>query len=265
MEQKLGLIGAGNMAGAILDGVLGSGLIPAEHLAVSDPDGAKRERYRLRGVFTSAENRAVAERSDIILLAVKPQVLSGVLPELAACAAGKCVVSIAPGFSVSYLKESLPGCYIIRAMPNTPLQVGRGVTALAEAPEVPEPLFRAVEAIFSAAGAVTVVPEKQMNAVTALTSSSPAYFFRMADAMEKGAAALGMEPGEALRLAALTMEGAARVLLESGKTAEELTRQVCSPGGTTLAALTAFDEFRFDEMIRLAMERCARRAEELGK
>ena len=83
--------------------------------------------------------------------------------------------------------------------------------------------------------------------------------------MEKGAAALGMEPGEALRLAALTMEGAARVLLESGKTAEELTRQVCSPGGTTLAALTAFDEFRFDEMIRLAMERCARRAEELGK
>ena len=150
-------------------------------------------------------------------------------------------------------------------MPNTPLLVGKGCTALVQSGDVPEEIFAAVKAVFSSAGEVFVVPEALIDAVIAAAGSSPAYFFRMADAMVSAGQALGLAPDEALRMAALTMEGSARMLLESGKTAGELKRQVCSPGGTTLAAMTAFDDYRFEEMVNEAMERCVRRSQELGK
>ncbi len=265
MELSLGLIGAGNMAHAILGGILRQGLVTPDRLAVSNRSPGKLAPYRDMGVFTTVDNVEILRRCDLVFLAVKPQVLEGVLAQLAPYAAGKCLVSIAPGFTVAYLRERLPGCHVVRAMPNTPLLVGKGVTAVVEAPEVPEDTFRAVVEVFSAAGAVTVIPEERMNAVISLSGSSPAYFFAFADAMAKAGTELGMDPAEALRLAALSMEGAAGMLLESGCTAEELKRQVCSPGGTTLAALTAFDEFRLDDMVAQAMERCAQRAAELGK
>lgn len=265
MDIKLGVIGAGNMAGAILGGILRQQLLPVNNISVSNRHPEKLERYRSQGLYTTTDNCAVVQRSDIIILAVKPQMFEEVIPALVPYVKGKCVVSIAPGFSVAYLSSLLPGSYVVRAMPNTPLLLGKGVTAVVEAPQIPAELFRAVTDIFSAAGAVTVIPEAQMNAVIAVSGSSPAYFFRMADAMVNGATAQGMAPEEALHLTALTMEGTARMLLETGKTAEELTRQVCSPGGTTLAALSAFDDYRFNEIVAEAMARCANRADELGK
>lgn len=264
-DITFGFVGAGNMTRAILGGVLKTGIIPTDRLAVSNRSPEKLEFYLTQGLFTTTDNLELFDRCDIVFLAVKPQVLDGVLVQLAPKAAGKCVVSIAPGCSTAYLKERLPGCYVLRAMPNTPLLVGKGVTALVEAPEVPEALFSAAAEVFSAAGTVVVIREEQMNAVIALSGSSPAYFFTFADAMVKGAVGLGIDPAEALRLAASAMEGASRMILETGETAAELTRQVCSPGGTTLAALTAFDEFRLDAAVAQAMERCVRRAEELGK
>lgn len=265
MKRSLGLIGAGNMAGAIIHGILSQGLVEPGKLSVSNRHAEKLAPYAGLGLFTSTYNRAVAERSEILILAVKPQMFGEVLGELGPCLGGKCVVSIAPGFSVAYLRQLLPESHIVRAMPNTPMQVGKGVTAVVEAPEVPADLFEDVVALFSAAGAVSVIPEERMNTVIALSGSSPAYFFRMADAMVRSAVRQGFDGEEALRLAAMTMAGAAEMLLRAGKTAEELTRQVCSPGGSTLAALTAFDEFGFEAMIDEAMLRCAKRAQELGK
>lgn len=265
MEGTLGFIGAGNMASAILNGILCTGLLPPDRIRISNRHADKLEVPARRGVLTTVDNKQVAREADVIILGIKPQMFAEVLPEIAPLLWDKCIVSISPGYSVAWLQTQLPGAHVVRAMPNTPLLVGKGVTAVAEAPHVPQGLFDAVVEIFSAAGEVSVVNESMLDSVIAVSGSSPAYFFTMADAMVKGAGKLGMDPEEALHLTALTMEGAAKMLLESGGEAGELTRQVCSPGGTTLAALTAFEEFRFEEMIFEAMARCVKRSKELGK
>lgn len=265
MDYTLGLIGAGNMSGAILGGVLASGLLAPERIVVSNRHAGKLEPLKARGVRTTTDNSEAAREADLVILGVKPQMFADVLPEIAGALAGKCVVSISPGYSADYLSGLLPGAYVVRAMPNTPLLVGKGCTAVAEAPAVPKGYFDAVVEVFSAAGQVFVVPESLLDAVIGVAGSSPAFFFRMAGAMVAAAGEQGLDAETALRMTALTMEGAARMLLESGRTAAELTAQVCSPGGTTLAGLTAFDDYRFEDMISQATERCVKRSKELGR
>ena len=265
LGYRIGFIGAGNMASAILSGGLRRSILQPEKVYLFDPCLEKAEAFGAKGVHVAASNQEVADAVDILVLAVKPQMFDQVLPELEGHVTGKCVVSIAAGISVSYLKERLSGCGIIRVMPNTPMMIGKGMSALAEAPEVDAAYFDAVNELFSAAGQTVVVKEELINAVIATSGSSPAYFFRMASAMVAQAAELGLDEDTALQLTAATMEGAAGMLLKSGRTAAELTRQVCSPGGTTLAALTAFDEYGLDQMVAESMKRCVKRAEELGQ
>ena len=265
MKYTLGLIGAGNMSGAILGGVLASGLCDPEQMIVSNRHEGTLAWLKERGVRTTTDNAAAAREADLVILGVKPQMFAEVLPQIAGELAGKCVVSISPGYSVAYLSGILPGAHVVRAMPNTPLLVGKGCTAVAEASGVPGDFFDAVVEVFSAAGEVFVVPESLLDAVIGVAGSSPAFFFRMAGAMVTAAGEQGLDSETALRMTALTMEGAARMLLESGRTAAELTRQVCSPGGTTLAGLTAFDDYHFEEMISQAEERCVKRSKELGR
>ncbi len=264
-EYRLGIVGAGNMATAILAGILAKQLLPPTSITMSNRHMEKLEEPRRKGVCVTKDNAEVVRSSDVIVLAVKPQMMDEVVEDIAAYTAGKCIVSIAAGVSTDYFKKRLAPCDVIRVMPNTPLLLGMGATAIAEAVAVPKDRFNTVCAIFAAAGEVAVIREDQMNAIVPVNGSSPAFFFRMADAMVKAAVARGIDGETALCLTARTMEGAANMLLSSGKTAEELTKQVCSPGGTTLAALTAFEEYKFDEMIEAATERCARRAEELGR
>ncbi|MCD8004952.1 MAG: pyrroline-5-carboxylate reductase [Oscillospiraceae bacterium] len=261
----LGFIGAGRMAGAILDGVLSRGLYPPEEIIMSNPHPDKLERPRTLGVQVTLDNREVARRAELIILAVKPQKFEPVLAELAGLCAGKCVVSIAAGIFSGWIADRLPGARIVRVMPNTPLQLGFGMTAVAQAPQVPRELFRQVCGIFQAAGEVSIIPETQMDEAVALSGSSPAYFFRMAGVMTAWARERGMDAQAALTFTAASMRGAAEMLLEAGKSPEELTKQVCSPGGTTLAALTAFDDGEGDAMVRDALDRCARRSRELGQ
>jgi pyrroline-5-carboxylate reductase len=260
----LGVIGAGTMATAILDGIVARGLFLPEHMIVSNPHVEKLEHPKALGITVTCDNRAVAETADLILLGVKPQKLDEVLGGIADCCAGKCVISIAAGISTDWLRARLPDALIVRVMPNTPLQLGMGATAVAQAPDVPKGLFQAVCEIFDAAGCVSVIPESQMDTVVPVNGSSPAFFFRMADAMVRWAVRQGMDPQVAFELCAATMKGSAEMLLRSGKTAQELTRQVCSPGGTTLAALSAFDQRDFDGLLADAMDRCVRRSRELG-
>lgn len=261
----LGVIGAGNMATAILDGVVAKKLFCPEHIIISNPHTDKLKHPEALGVQVTCDNRAVVKASDLIILAVKPQMFEEVLSGIADCCAGKCMVSIAAGISADWIRTRLPGALVVRVMPNTPLQLGLGATAVAQTPDVPVELFQHVCDIFSAAGSVSVIPESQMDDVIPVSGSSPAFFFRMADVMVRWAVEHGMNPQMALELAATTMKGSAEMLLQSGKTAGELTRQVCSPGGTTLAALSAFDERDFDGLIEDAMTRCTNRSRELGK
>lgn len=263
--MTLGFIGAGNMVTAILSGVFKQGLARPEEIWLSNRSKEKLTPWAEKGVHVTTDNAVVAENAQLIVLGVKPQVFDEVLPQVAPFAAGKCILSIAAGISSGYLKERLPGALVTRAIPNTPMKLGMGATVVAEAPEVPAELFETVCSLFSAAGKVAVIPEAQMDDFIAVSGSSPAFFFRLAGAMVNAATAAGIDGDVALQMAAQTMAGSAAMLTQSGFTAQELTRQVCSPGGTTLAALTAFDDYRFEEMIAEAAKRCAQRSRELGK
>ena len=264
-ELRLGFIGAGNMATAILDGVVAKGLFPSEHIVISNPRVEKLEHPKSLGTHVTCDNVQVAKEADIIILAVKPQMFESVLEGLREHCTGKCIVSIAAGISSDWIRARVSGALVVRVMPNTPLQLGLGATAVAQADEVPEALFQTVCSIFASAGVVSVIPESQMDDVIPVSGSSPAFFFRMAEVMVRWAVEQGMNEQTALELTATAMKGSAEMLLRSGRAAGELTRQVCSPGGTTLAALTAFDDRDFDGLLNDAMTRCTRRSKELGK
>lgn len=264
-KLKLGFIGAGNMATAIVGGVLKKGICAPEDILMADPMADQLNHMKTMGVSLTADNATVASWADLLILAIKPQVYNTVLPGLSGAVSGKCVVSIAPGITTGYLKLQLPGAKIVRVMPNTPLLIGMGATAIAQPEHVSEEMFDMVKHIFSSAGEIAVLPEAQMDAIIAVSGSSPAFFFRMINAMVEEAQRQGIDSELAMRMGARTMEGAANMLLKSGKTAKELTVQVCSPGGTTLAALSAFDELDFDGLIAKAMKRCTLRSKQLGK
>ena len=264
-DFMLGVIGAGSMGSAILQGALDAGVMLPEQVWLANPHPEKMTPFGEKGVHTTTSNLEAVRNVDILLLAVKPQNLPGVLEEIRPETAGKCFISIAAGVSRSWLEQQLPGAWVICVMPNTPLVLGCGASAVTERGNVPEDYYDFALRLFSAAGLVTQLPADRMNEIIPVSGSSPAFFFRMVSLMVQAAEKQGIDPETALQMAAKTMEGSARMLLESGRTAAELERQVCSPGGTTLAGLTAFDELGFDRMIDLAFDRCVRRAYELGK
>lgn len=264
-DFMLGVIGAGSMGSAILQGALDAGVMSPEQVWLANPHPEKMTPFGEKGVHTTTSNLEAVRNVDILLLAVKPQVLPGILEEIRPETAGKCVISIAAGISRPWLEQQLPGAWVICVMPNTPLMLGCGASAVTERGNVPEDYYDFALRLFSAAGLVTQLPADRMNEIIPVSGSSPAFFFRMVSLMVQAAEKRGIDPETALQMAAKTMEGSARMLLESGRTAAELERQVCSPGGTTLAGLTAFDELGFDRMIDLAFDRCVRRAYELGK
>ncbi len=232
----------------------------------STPDETKLGRFTDLGVCACVSNAQVVSKADIIILAVKPQMISKVLEEIRGEVKGKCLVSIAAGISSGYIKTIVgKDAFVLRTMPNTPMMIGRGAIAIAQDSTIPQKLFDAAVSIFSSAGEVEFLPEEKLNEIIGVNGSSPAFFFRLAQAMMLSAEKQGIDPEVALKLAAKTMEGASAMLLGSGYTPCELIRQVSSPGGTTIAALTAFDEFNFDELIEEAMLRCTKRAYELGK
>lgn len=264
-DFTLGFIGAGNMNQAILNGVLGQGMVQANHIWISNPHIEKLVIFESKGIHITTSNQEVAVNADIIILGIKPQMFVNVLHELAGITDGKCVVSIAAGISSAYLQKHLPGTQIIRAMPNTPLMIGVGATAIAKTDDVAAETFQTVMDLFVSAGIVAEISESQMDDIINVNGSSPAWFFRMADIMVQRAISAGIDADTALSFTAKTMEGSARLLLESGKSPKELCKQVCSPGGTTLASLSAFEDLNFDGLMLEAMDRCTKRSKELGK
>lgn len=266
-EKQIGFIGVGNMATAILQGILHSKLYAPQEIAVFDPVEEKRNSFAPQGVMPLESGAAVVARCRMVVLAVKPQSFEEVLSEIAPMVEEDTVlVSIAAGISTPYICDTIGvPCKVVRVMPNTPLLLGVGASALSRNDRVTEEEFAKVQEIFSASGEIAVLPESLMNAVISVNGSSPAYIYLFAKAMLEQAVAYGMDESMALRLIAQTLHGSAEMLLRSGDTPEELIRKVSSPGGTTLKALETLKEYRFEEGIRQAMESCTRRAGELGK
>ena len=266
MKGLIGFIGAGNMATAIIGGILRSGIAQPSSIVVCDKGEEKCNQMQAKGCVIAADAAETVRKCQTVFLAVKPQNYEEVLSSVrASVTEDKLFVSIAAGISTAYVSEKSGCSKVIRVMPNTPLLLGKGATALCRGNCVTEDEFEQVKTIFAASGIVEVLAEEQMNAVISVNGSSPAYVYLLAKAMVDGAVEQGIDAQTALRLIAGTLEGSAKMLTDSGHTPEELIKMVSSPGGTTLKALDVLYDCGFEAALKDAMQACTNRAEELGR
>ena len=263
----IGFVGAGNMAGALVRGLLGNQVAaPAQMWATNRSSderlGGLRDRY---GITVTRSKSDLAAASSILVLAVKPKDMAGVLGELASLVrADHLVISVAAGIPLRSIESTLSGVPVIRAMPNTSAAVQESATALAAGMRADAVHFAAAETIFRAVGDVMAVDEDLLDVVTGLSGSGPAYVYRLIEAMIHAGTDLGLDALLARRLAVQTLIGAARMLETSSEDPGALRERVTSPGGTTMAALRALEDGGFAMAIREAIGRAADRAREMA-
>ncbi|WRS28248.1 pyrroline-5-carboxylate reductase [Oscillospiraceae bacterium MB08-C2-2] len=269
-QAKIGFIGAGNMAGAIIGGITGSGIMECSQVGVFDTNASVMESYQSRGfvVFDSVEELVTG--CQTVFLSVKPQIFTQVLPQVkAAMTPDKLLISIAAGMTAKYIKTAIGfDCKLILAMPNTPMLVGFGASILSHQPPVTDEEFDFAVQLFASAGVAEVIPPDKMNEIIPVSGSSPAFVYEFARVIVKKAEEKGFDPQQANRLFCHTLIGAAQMMLQSDKSHEELIRMVCSPGGTTLKAMEALERCGFEQAISTAFDDCIQRAyelQELGK
>jgi pyrroline-5-carboxylate reductase len=265
---RIGFLGAGKMATALARGWLAAGLVTRDRLAASDPLPAARETFQAEtGVAAWEDNRSTVSRSDLLVLAVKPQQAAEVLDEVRGLLTPRhCLVSIAAGVSLRQLAERLgPSCRLVRVMPNTPCLLGASASAYAPADTATPEDVRLVDRLLSAVGRAVRLPEKLLDAVTGLSGSGPAFVYVMIEALSDGGVRMGLPRDVATLLAAQTVLGAARMVLETGMHPAALKDMVASPGGTTIAGLHALERGGVRAALMDAVEAATRRATELGQ
>lgn len=268
MDKRIGFIGAGNMGAALLRGVVRSGLAAPDKISIFDVDKGKTDQIsRETRVCISSGNRELVDKSDIIVLAVKPNYVKQVLEECRDCFNGtKVLVSIAVGVSLQTLHDILGDkVKIVRTMPNIPVVVGEGMTLVAFDRNIEENEKVDVKRLFECSGKAEELEERLMSEVTALTGSSPAYVFMFIEAMADAAVLSGIPRNIAYKLASQAVLGSAKMVLESGRHPGELKDQVCSPAGTTIEAVAALEEHGFRYSIMNAMNECTKKAKEIGR
>lgn len=272
-DAKIGFIGGGNMARSLIGGLISDGYDPA-HIHVAEPQETARDALAASfGVHTSADNQPVVDVCDVLVLAVKPQIMRSVTEGLseAVKASKPLVISIAAGIRSGDLQRWLGGHdLLVRCMPNTPSLVQSGATALFALGSVNEEQRDLAESILRAAGlTLWVEDEAQMDAVTALSGSGPAYHFLVMEAMEAAGVTLGLSADTARLLSIQTAFGAAKMALESPEDAATLRARVTSPGGTTERAIAALESGGlrelFQQAMRAARDRSIELADQLGK
>lgn len=265
----VGFIGAGNMAGALIKGVIDAGLYAPERIVCSDVDAKRLAALRRRyGVDTTTDNLEVVNGAKVVVLAVKPQILDSVLHDLRpAVSPRRLFVSIAAGATTRRLEKNLGGdARVLRAMPNTPALLGRGMSVLVRGRHATAADERVGLRLLRAVGTAIAVPnEKLLDPVTGLSGSGPAYVYRFAEGLIAGGIAAGLSADIARTLAFETIAGAAAMLLESGESPEVLRQRVTSPGGTTLAGLNELERLGFKDAIASAVVVATKRSVELGK
>jgi len=266
-QKRIGFIGAGNMAEALCRGILRSGLVAPDAVCASDISEARRGFFRseLR-VEAISDNKALAARSDIVILAVKPQQMPEVLDQIGSCLTGAHIaITIAAGVRTGRIESAARApVRVVRVMPNTPMLVGCGMAALCAGRHATREDLDIAAEIFLSAADVVFVEESMMDAVTALSGSGPAYFFFFVEALIDAGVAEGLTPEVAARLARQTCLGAGQMLVESEEAPAELRRKVTSPGGTTEAALKQMAMDAVKEDIVRAVRAAAARSRELG-
>ena len=270
---RLAFIGAGNMARSLIGGLIADGWNP-DSISVSDPDSGQLTMLTNRfQVHTDTENNSIAENSDVVVLAVKPQVIQEVAEGLSATVQKQVplIISIAAGIRSTDLQRWLGGnCALVRCMPNTPALVQSGATALYANAQVSNEQKDLAETILRAVGlALWVEDEALMDAVTALSGSGPAYFFLLIEALQETGTTLGLDEKTSRLLALQTAFGAAKMALESSEDASVLRQRVTSPGGTTEKALAVLEaggiRALFNDALTAARDRSRELAQQLGE
>lgn len=267
-RQRIGIVGAGNLACAIVHGLLGTGQVLKAELMLSDVDPSKLESARVRfDVRAAASNTEVVRFADVVLFAVKPQHLPHVLDECRASVdAQKLVISVAAGVRIATLAARLAaGTRIVRAMPNTAALAGQSATALSVGPAATADDLALSRALFDAVGKTVVLDETHLDAVTGLSGSGPAYVMLMIEALADGGVRMGLPRDVAQTLATQTLLGSAQLLFESGEHPAVWKDRVTSPGGTTAAGLAALEAAGVRHALAHAVEQATLRARELGR
>ena len=267
IDETIGFVGAGNMAEALMRGLLDAGELPPANIGAADPRSERTDELAARfGIRTSTSNTEIVEHSQIVVLSVKPQVITRVLDEVRdSVAGGTLFISIAAGTNTASIEARLPpGTRVVRAMPNTPALVGAGATAIAAGAHATANDLALATRIFDAVGLTVTLPESQLDAVTGLSGSGPAYVFVILEALAEGGVAVGLSPLTASLLAAQTVMGAAKLALETSEVPARLRDRVTSPGGTTVAGLHALEAGGLRSALINAVAAATDRSRELG-
>ena len=265
--KTLGFVGGGNMAAALVKGILHSKLVPPSNVIVSD---VKEERLRslhdTHGIQTTLHNEELVAKADVIVLAVKPQVIDKVLTGMAVDPKRHLVISVAAGVPISAMESRLPeGTHLVRSMPNTPATALAGATAISAGTHATEADLALANAIFAAVGRVVTLDENLLDAVTGLSGSGPAYVMLMIEALADGGVKVGLHRDTALMLAAQTVYGSAKLLLDTGEHPGRLKDMVTSPGGTAIAGLHTLESGGLRRTLIDAVETATNRAIQLGE
>lgn len=264
--MKLGFIGCGNMAAAMIGGITANKICKADDIMVSDSYIPTLEKVKENlQVRISKDNKAVAEESDLLFLAVKPQYYETVINEIKEYIKdNQIIVTIAPGKTLSWLSEVFGRpLKIVRTMPNTPALVCEGITGVCSNELVTEKELESVCSILRGFGKVEILPEKLMDVVVSVSGSSPAYVFMFIEAMADAAVADGMPRAQAYQFAAQAVYGSAKLVLDTGKHPGELKDMVCSPGGTTIEAVRVLEQKGFRSAVIEAMKACTTKSKGL--
>ncbi len=265
--KKIGVIGAGNMGRALVLGMQRSGAVATSDLMASDVDANQRKILSdAANIKTVEKNDGLVQASDVIILAVKPNVMNEVLGEIRKLVKpNQLVLSIAAGIPLAQLEKHLDKHAVVRVMPNTPALVGKGMAALCAGKRATPEHMALARAILECVGEAVEVPEAWMDAVTATSGSGPAYVFYFIEALTAGAVALGIEAKTAQKLVIETFSGSLELLKNSGESPEALRKRVTSPGGTTEAAVKYLNDHQTKKILAGALEAAAKRGKELSK
>ena len=267
IEQRIGFIGAGQMATALGSGFVAADLVDADRLMAADPDpDAKRRFAQTSGGKTASDNLRVVDESDVIFLAVKPQQIIGVMAEIGPkITADKLVVSIAAGVRLDTLTEGLgTEARLVRVMPNTPCLVGQAACGYCVSKTATPDDAQLINRLLSAVGIAVGVDEKLMDAVTGLSGSGPAFVYVVIEALSDAGVRMGLPRTVSTALAAQTVRGAAEMVLSTGEHTGVLKDKVTSPGGTTIAGLQALESAGLRAALMAAVEAATHRSQELG-
>ena len=268
LDKTIGFLGAGNMAEALIRGLVQDGVVTPERIIASGPRGDRLAElagaYRIE---TTTDNAALAKQAEILVLSVKPQILERVLREVAsAIPPGALVVSVAAGIDTATIESHLPsGARVVRAMPNMPALVCAGATAISRGRHATDADLVEAKTIFDAVGLTIVLDESQLDAVTGLSGSGPAYIFLILEALADAGVKVGLSRRNAQRLAAQTVMGSAKLLLDTDEHPGKLKDMVTSPGGTAIAGLHTLEEGGLRTTLINAVETATKRARELGR